>query len=55
MIEISPAKSSELTAIMAIEKQGFSPAEAASRAAMQERIEKIPDTFLVVHEDDQVL
>ncbi|MQW22339.1 MULTISPECIES: GNAT family N-acetyltransferase [unclassified Lactococcus] len=55
MIEISPAKSSELTAIMAIENQGFSPAEAASPAAMQERIEKIPDTFLVAHEDDQVL
>lgn len=42
-------------AIMKIENQGFSPAEAASRAAMKERIENIPETFIVAAKQEEIL
>lgn len=37
----------DLDRIMTIERSGFSPAEAASEIAMLERIQQIPDSFLV--------
>lgn len=44
----------DLEQIMEIERSGFSPAEAASKEAMIERIQVINDSFLlVVNEDDQ--
>lgn len=46
----------DLARIMTIEKSGFSPAEAASEKAMLERIQKIPDSFLLaINENQQIL
>lgn len=46
----------DLARIMTIEKSGFSPAEAASEKAMLERIQKIPDSFLLaIDENQQIL
>lgn len=42
-------------AIMKIENQGFSPAEAASRAAMKERIENIQEAFIVAAKQEEIL
>ena len=42
------------SAIMTIEQAGFTPDEAASEAAMAQRIAVIPDTFLVAHDHGQV-
>lgn len=50
-IIFSPAKIQELDEIMAIENAGFNSEEAASREAMQERIQMIPDTFIVAHNE----
>ncbi|MBB1078567.1 GNAT family N-acetyltransferase [Limosilactobacillus sp. STM2_1] len=45
----------DLPAILDIERAGFSPAEAGSKAAFVNRIENIPDTFLVAKEEEQVV
>lgn len=42
---IRKANIDDLARIMDIERAGFSEAEAATEAAMKERIEKISDTF----------
>lgn len=55
MIEYHPAKPSELDQIIAIENQGFTKEEAASKSSMAERIAKISDTFIVASEGDRVL
>lgn len=49
-LSFAPAEMSELSAIMAIEQAGFTPAEAASKSAMAERIKLISDTFIVAHD-----
>ncbi|MCB5950673.1 GNAT family N-acetyltransferase [Enterococcus sp. BWT-B8] len=41
------AKLNDLDRIMEIEQSGFSPEEAATRKAMKERIQVIPDSFIV--------
>lgn len=41
------AEMADLDEVMVIENIGFSPLEAAAREAMEERIEKISDTFIV--------
>lgn len=41
----------DLDKIMEIEQSGFSPEEAAAREAMKERIEQIPDSFIVAVTD----
>lgn len=51
-LNFAPAQLSELSDIMAIEQAGFSPEEAATRSAMEERIKKIPDTFIVAHNEE---
>lgn len=50
-LNFAPARLTELGDIMAIERAGFSAAEAASREAMAERIKLIPDTFIVAHDE----
>lgn len=42
-----PAKAAQIDAIMHIEQAGFTPEEAASRAAMTQRIAAYSDTFIV--------
>lgn len=51
---IRKASVHDLARIMDIERAGFSEAEAATEAAMKERIEKISDTFFVVEEQGDV-
>ena len=51
-IIFNPAKIQELDKIMEIENAGFNSEEAASREAMQERIQMIPDTFIVAHDEN---
>lgn len=41
------AKASDLDNIMKIENAGFSPEDAASKEAMKQRIEIIPDSFII--------
>src|SRR5215469_18477681 len=50
-MKIRSAQPSDLTTIMAIEHAGFTPEEAASEAAMRERIAVISDSFLVATSD----
>lgn len=54
-MQITPVKMSDLPQIMAIEKAGFSADEAGSEAAYQERITKLPDTFLVARDEAVIL
>lgn len=51
---IRQAQLKDLARIMEIERAGFTEAEAASEVSMQERIEKITDTFFVVEEAGEV-
>ena len=53
-MQITAAQPNELNEIMTIERAGFTPDEAATEAAMAERIAKIPDTFLVAHADGKI-
>lgn len=50
-LSFAPAKMDELDAIMKIEQAGFNQEEAATRQAMQERIQLISDTFIVAHDE----
>ena len=55
-MKIENAKVTDLSALMRIERAGFTPAEAADEASMAQRIEVINDTFLVARGDhDEVL
>jgi len=45
----APAQTTDLAAIMTIERAGFTPAEAASEASMAQRIAVLHDTFIVAH------
>jgi ribosomal protein S18 acetylase RimI-like enzyme len=53
-LEFRNAQTADLPAIMAIERAGFTPNEAASTESMRERIELIPDSFIVATADEQV-
>ncbi|GAX03294.1 GNAT family acetyltransferase [Secundilactobacillus pentosiphilus] len=55
MLTFQPAQPVQLNAIMAIENQGFTPDEAATKASMAERIERISDTFIVATQNQRVL
>ena len=50
-LHYEPVRPDELLDIMKIENAGFSPAEAATTDAMQERISAYPDTFIVAKND----
>jgi GNAT superfamily N-acetyltransferase len=50
-IHYQPAQSADLTEIMTIENQGFTPEEAASETSMAERIQVISDTFITAKDD----
>lgn len=52
---ITHANLVDLNRLMEIEQAGFTPAEAASKAAMLQRINVIPDSFLVARDEKQVL
>ncbi|CAM3218874.1 GNAT family N-acetyltransferase [Lactiplantibacillus plajomi] len=54
-MEITPVKLTDLPQIMAIEKAGFSSAEAGTEAAYRERIAKLGETFLVARDRAVVL
>lgn len=54
-LQLRDARPADLAAIMAIEQQGFTPAEAASKDAMAERIRLIPDSFVVATENEKVV
>ncbi|GAA3620524.1 GNAT family N-acetyltransferase [Secundilactobacillus similis] len=55
-IHYQPAQLADLTEIMTIENQGFTPEEAASETSMAERIQVISDTFITAKDDQgQVL
>ncbi|WP_318767259.1 GNAT family N-acetyltransferase [Lactiplantibacillus carotarum] len=54
-MQITTVKATDLSQIMAIEKAGFSPAEAGSEAAYQERIAKLGTTFLVARDHAVIL
>ena len=45
----------ELEQLIAIENDGFTPEEAASRQAFIERVTVIPDSFIVAVEDGVIL
>lgn len=55
MIKISNVQQADLPAVVAIERAGFSPAEAGTPAAFQDRLNKLPDTFLVAKDGDRVV
>lgn len=55
MLTFQPAEPNQLDAIMAIENQGFTPDEAATRTSMAERINRISDTFIVAVQNQRVL
>lgn len=54
-LTIKPAEPQDLDQIMTIENAGFSPAEAATRASMADRIRQIADTFLVAKQGATVV
>lgn len=45
----------DIQTIMRIERAGFSPEEAATEAAMRERIQLISDTFITAHDNEQLV
>jgi ribosomal protein S18 acetylase RimI-like enzyme len=53
-LEFRNAQVADLPTIMTIENAGFTPDEAATEDSMRERIARIPDTFIVATEADQV-
>lgn len=54
-MKITRVQKADLGQIMLIERAGFTPAEAASKNAMQDRIRVIPDSFLVARDQGEVL
>lgn len=55
MLTFQLARPAQLNAIMAIENQGFTLDEAATKTSMAERIERISDTFIVATQNQRVL
>lgn len=54
-MQIEHATQADLPAIIAIERAGFNPAEAGSPAAFKNRLQNIPETFLVAKDGNQVV
>lgn len=54
-MKITNVKPADLDQLMKIEQAGFTPDEAATKTAMRQRIEMIPDTFLVARDNERVL
>ena len=55
MIVMRQVEMADLEQLIAIENDGFTPEEAASRQAFIERIAEIPDSFIVAVEDGVIL
>ncbi|WP_195701636.1 GNAT family N-acetyltransferase [Companilactobacillus futsaii] len=53
-MEITKVTLKDLPEIVKIENLGFTPKEAGTKEQYQDRIEKLQDTFLVAHIDEQV-
>lgn len=53
-MEITKVTLRDLPEIVRIENLGFTPEEAGTKEQYQNRIEKLQDTFLVAHIDEQV-
>ena len=55
MIKVTNVTMADLPAVVAIERAGFSPAEAGTPAAFRDRIAKLGDTFLVAKDGSRIV
>jgi ribosomal protein S18 acetylase RimI-like enzyme len=55
MITLRNVQSTDLEHLLLIENEGFSKEEAATKEAFVERIELIPDTFIVAEKEGEIL
>ena len=55
MITVRNAKKEDLPELVVIEQLCFSPAEAATQAAFEQRIQFIPDSFLIAEENGRII
>jgi ribosomal protein S18 acetylase RimI-like enzyme len=55
MITLRNVQSTDLEQLLLIENEGFSKEEAATKEAFVERIQLIPDTFIVVEKEGEIL
>lgn len=55
MITLRNVQSTDLEHLLLIENEGFSKEEAATKEAFVERIELIPDTFIVAENEEEIL
>ena len=55
MISLRKVQPSDLEQLILIENEGFSIEEAATKEAFIERIQLIPDTFIVAEKEDEIL
>ena len=54
-MEIRHVKKGDLNAIIAIEKMGFTKAQAGTKEQYNDRIDKLSDTFLVAQKQDEIV
>ena len=54
-MKIRQAVLTDLPRLLEIEQQGFTPEEAATAQAFEQRITRIPDTFLVAEQDGEIV
>ncbi|MCG7337428.1 GNAT family N-acetyltransferase [Sporosarcina sp. ACRSM] len=55
MISLRNVQATDLEQLLDIENEGFSKEEAATKEAFVERIQLIPDTFIVAEKDGEIL
>lgn len=55
MITLRNVQATDLEQLLDIENEGFSKEEAATKEAFMERIQLIPDTFIVAKKDGEIL
>jgi ribosomal protein S18 acetylase RimI-like enzyme len=55
MVSLRSVQASDLEQLILIENEGFSIEEAATKEAFIERIQLIPDTFIVAEKEDEIL
>ena len=55
MISLRNVQTSDLEQLILIENEGFSIEEAATKEAFIERIQLIPDTFIVAEKEEEIL
>ncbi|MCM3600953.1 GNAT family N-acetyltransferase [Robertmurraya korlensis] len=55
MITLRNVQSTDLEQLLLIENEGFSKEEAATKEAFVERIQLIPDTFIVAEKEGEIL